>query len=117
YLGVPYREIVIAAIIPAFLYYLSLFWMVDLEAAREGLWGLSRDKLPQFGPVLRESGHLAVPLLVIVALLLYGWSPLKSCFYGIVALLVVTFLHPATRSRCHPANLARALQDGVFGAM
>jgi hypothetical protein len=46
--GIQYREIVIAAIIPALLYFLSVYFMVDKEALRKGMKGLPRDELPKF---------------------------------------------------------------------
>src|SRR5690606_5064876 len=81
YLNVPYRDVAIAAVIPAVLYYITVYWMVDLEAAKEGLSGKPKDQLPNIGDVMRKLGHLGSPLLVLIALLLYGWSPLKAVFY------------------------------------
>jgi TRAP transporter 4TM/12TM fusion protein len=117
YLNVPYRDVAVAAVIPALLYYVTVYWMVDLEAARTGLTSLPADRLPRLGPVVLKSGHLTLALVVMVGLLLYGWSPLKSSFYAIVSLLLVTFLHPATRSKVRPGNLLKAVEDGISAAL
>ena len=117
YLNVPYRDVAIAALIPAVLYYLTLFWMVDLEAAKEGLTGLPRDQLPKFADVARQYGHLALPIVALVAMLLYGWSPLKSAFYSIVLLVLVTALRPATRIYAHPSAILKAIESGMVAAM
>src|SRR5690606_36981394 len=117
YLNVPYRDVAIAAVIPAVLYYITVYWMVDLEAAKEGLSGKPKVQLPNIGDVLRKLGPLGSPSLVLIALLLYGWSPLKAVFYSIVFLLFVTFLRSTTRANTHPRKLLDALVDGVTAAM
>jgi TRAP transporter 4TM/12TM fusion protein len=117
YLNVPYRDVALSAIIPAILYYLTLYWMVDLDAAREGLSGLPRDQLPKFRDVFRSYGHLAVPLAGLIGMLLYGWSPLQSSFYSIVLLVLVTLIRPATRDFARPAALLKALESGITAAM
>jgi TRAP-type uncharacterized transport system fused permease subunit len=46
--GIPYQEIAIAAIIPAILYFASIYFMVDFEAAKLGMRGMREDELPKF---------------------------------------------------------------------
>ena len=55
-LGMPYREIVIAAIVPALLYYLAIIAQVHLRATAQGLEGISRKNLPAVGEVMKERG-------------------------------------------------------------
>ena len=117
YLNVPYKDVAIAAAIPAVLYYLTLYWVVDLEAAKEGLLGLPQDKLPKFADVAGQFGHLLLPIVALVAMLVYGWSPLKSSFYSIALLLVVVVLRPSTRKYARPAALIRAVEAGITAAM
>ncbi|OGA21620.1 MAG: hypothetical protein A3I02_00350 [Betaproteobacteria bacterium RIFCSPLOWO2_02_FULL_67_26] len=65
-LGVPYAEVMIAAIIPAFLYYLALFFQVDVEAAKRGIRGEPADRLPRLMPVLKAGWYFPLPFVVLV---------------------------------------------------
>ncbi|MDR1710081.1 MAG: TRAP transporter fused permease subunit, partial [Candidatus Accumulibacter sp.] len=84
FLGVPYTVVVVAAIIPAVLYYSAVIIQVHLEARRLGLSGLPRERLPNLFFLLRTRGFLLLPLGVIIYLLLAGYTPLKSAFWGIL---------------------------------
>ncbi|MBJ6126462.1 TRAP transporter permease [Microvirga splendida] len=90
-IGVPYVEIVKAAIIPAILYYASAFLAVHLEAGRSGLMGLPKAELPSAGRALRDKWHLILPLAVLVYLLFSGYTPLFAGSVGL-ALTVVLIL-------------------------
>ena len=70
YLQVPYGDVLVAAIIPAFLYYAALFIQVDLESARLGIMGAPRATLPSLWSVLREGWHFVIPFVVLVVGLL-----------------------------------------------
>ena len=59
----PYAQVVIWAVIPAILYYVACFAAVHFEAKRRGLVGLPRSELPRLRSVLRERGHLFIPIL------------------------------------------------------
>jgi TRAP transporter 4TM/12TM fusion protein len=74
-LQVPYAEVMIAAIIPAFLYYLALFFQVDVEAAKRGIAGEPRERLPQLAAVLRSGWYFPIPFIVLVyALVELNWQ-------------------------------------------
>lgn len=88
-LGVEYIEVVKAALIPAILYFLGVFWMVHLEAGKRGLRGLSRDELPSARAALRQGWYLILPLAVLVYLLFSGYTPL---FAGTVGLALTGLL-------------------------
>lgn len=88
-LGVEYVEIVKAALIPAILYFVGVFWMVHLEAGKRGLRGLSRAELPSPRKALREGWFLLLPLAVLVWLLFSGYTPL---FAGTVGLALTALL-------------------------
>lgn len=90
-LGVQYIEIVKAALIPAILYFLGVFWMVHLEAGKRGLRGLARDALPSARKALREGWYLLLPLGVLVWLLFSGFTPLYAGTVGL-ALTVLLIL-------------------------
>jgi TRAP transporter 4TM/12TM fusion protein len=88
-LDVPYATVVKAAVVPAILYFASAFWMVHLEAGRAGLAGLPKEELPSPMRALREKWYLILPLVVLVALLFSGYTPL---FAGTVGLALTVML-------------------------
>jgi len=85
----PYIDIVIAAIIPASLYFIACFWSVHLQAGRQGLHGLPRDQLPNAWDEVRNNWFLILPLVVLVYLLFAGYTPL---FAGAVGLALTALL-------------------------
>ena len=97
FVGVPYIEVVKAAVIPALLYYTGIWLSVHYEAKQYGLKGTPRDQLPKFGPLLREKGHLAVPLIVIVYLLVSGYTPMRAALYAIGLTIVCACMRKNTR--------------------
>jgi len=88
-LGVPYITIVKAAIIPALLYYATAFWMVHIEAGRARLFGLPKSECPNPWRAIAAKWHLLLPLVVLVALLFDGWTPM---FAGLVGLALTAIL-------------------------
>jgi TRAP transporter 4TM/12TM fusion protein len=97
FVGTPYINIVKAAIIPAILYYTGIWLGVHYEAKKYGLKGTPREELPKFGPLLKEKGHLAVPLVVIVYLLVAGYTPMRAALYAIGLTIVCACLRKSTR--------------------
>ena len=92
-LGVPYGEIILAAMFPAFLYYVAVFILTDLDSARRGLFGLPRDQIPLLLKTIVRSGHLLLPLVVlVVALLIYDLSPYRAAIFALLANVAVSFL-------------------------
>jgi TRAP transporter 4TM/12TM fusion protein len=88
-IGVPYADIAVAAIIPAFLYFASVFWMVHLEAGKYGLIGMAKELCPNARRALMERWHLVLPLAVLVFLLFDGFTPL---FAGTIGLMLTAML-------------------------
>lgn len=88
-LNVPYADIVMAAIIPAMLYYFTAFWMVHLEAGRLKLLGIPKDQCPNAWLALKENWHLALPLVALVYMLFHGFTPM---FAGMMGLTLTAML-------------------------
>lgn len=88
-INVPYAEVAKAALIPALLYFGSVYWMVHLEARRSQLHGLPREQCPSAWDALRQRWFLLVPLLVLVALLFSGRTPLYSGMVGLALTAIV----------------------------
>ncbi len=96
-LGIPYVHVIKAAVIPALLYYFAVFLAVDLRALAIGLKGLKKEDLPSIKKALRERGLMLIPVILLVALLIRGFSPLFCVFYSIVATLVISVFNKKTR--------------------
>jgi len=88
-INVPYVEIAKAALIPAILYFGSVFWMVHLEAKRSNLKGLPKDQCPSALGAVKQSWYLLIPLLVLVYLLFSGRTPLFSGMVGLALTAIV----------------------------
>jgi len=111
FLKVSYINIVIAAVIPAFLYFATVYFMVHLEADKNNLGRIGKDKLPKTMNVLRGGWHLLIALVILVAFLIIGYTPMKSAFWGIVALVVLSFIKKETRMS--PVDMLAALESGI----
>ena len=97
FLGVPYKEIIIAAIIPAILYYASLWINVDLRAKRLGLRGMTEDELPNLKLDFARYWHLLLPVVLLLVLIFANFTPYFAGFYSIVAMIVVSMCRKSTR--------------------
>ncbi len=113
--GVPYGKIIIHAALPALLYYLAVFVMVDLEAAKLGLEGLPRDKLPRFLGTLKNGAFLLLAPFSIVYLLIIGYSPIKASFISVVIVFVVSMFKKETRINW--SRFVEALDKGARGTL
>lgn len=94
--GVPYLEVAKAAIIPAVLYFTGIWMMIHLEAKKLGLVGIPREQLPKVGPILKERGHLILPIIVIIVLLAMDKSPIYAATRGILAAVIAPYLRKST---------------------
>lgn len=97
FMGVSYTKVLVAAIIPAFLYYLTLIFAVHFEAKRLGLSGLSKENIPDALLVLKKQGHLLIPLIVLLILLGVGYTPLFAAVVAIFATVGASWLRKETR--------------------
>lgn len=113
--GVPYGKLIIHAAIPAVLYYVSVFLMVDIEAAKMGLSGMTKDKLPRMLTVLKNGGFLLLAPLSIVYMLLAGYSPIKASYMAVMLVIVASFMRKATRMNLR--KFIEALEMGAKGAL
>ncbi len=95
--GIPYSNIVIAAIIPAFLYFSGIMIMVHLEAKRYGLKGLPPEEIPNFFKLMFNYWYLLLPLIVLVTMMMTGYTPARSALVAIVVSIVVSMFKKETR--------------------
>lgn len=115
FLEIPYREILLAALVPALMHYLGVFTMVHLEARRLGLRGLRQDELPKLGTVLRDHWATLIPLILLVLVILRGHTPYLAAFWGITGCIAIGLLNP--RHRLRLADLIDAFQLGAKYAL
>ncbi len=114
-LGVPYTKVMLAAAIPAFLYYLTLIVAVHFEARKNGLKGLSPENIPAAGKLLLKRGHLSLPLIALLVFMAMGYTPLYAAVFAIVAAVASSWVTKDTRMG--PKEIFRALEDGARGAV
>jgi TRAP transporter 4TM/12TM fusion protein len=96
-LGIPYIQVAKAAIIPALLYFTGIFISVHLEAKKLGLKGLPKSEIPTLLSVLKDRGHLILPLIAIVYFLAEGSTPMRAALWGIAFSIVASVLRKSTR--------------------
>ena len=111
FMRVSYLTVVVAAIVPAFLYFATIYFMVHLEAEKHGIKRVSRDELPDFFTVLKRGWHLLLSLVVLVIYLVIGFTPMHAAFWAIVTLTILTFVNPNTRMSS--VDMFAALESGV----
>ncbi|MCT4331828.1 TRAP transporter permease [Paracoccus sp. YLB-12] len=107
--GIPYTEIVVAAIIPAVLYFISVYFMVDLQALKLDMKGLPRSELPKFAVLVRQV-YLFLPIIILIYTLFAGYSVIRAGTLAMVSAAVVSWLTP---HRMGPRQILHALDLGA----
>lgn len=115
FVGVPYMEVVKAAVVPAILYFLGVFLGVHFEAKKNNLEGTPRSQLPPWGEIMKEEGHLAIPLIAIIGLLASGYTPMKAALAGIFISILTAMLRKNTRMTI--PDIVDGLVKGARGAL
>ncbi|WP_404863505.1 TRAP transporter permease [Georhizobium sp. MAB10] len=107
YTGIDYRDVVIAALIPALLYYLAVYLQVHFRAVRQGLRGI--DQADPILETLKSGWVFVLPLAVIVWALLVGYTPTYVAVYATVALVIASFF--TKRTRMTPRDVMEGLGE------
>lgn len=115
YLGLHYSKIMLAAAIPAVLYYISELAYVHIEAKKLGMKRVASSSITPVSQVMKKQGYLVLPIIVIVYLLLKGRTPLYAAFYGIVSSVLVTFVVSFMKKTTKETTYSyvRALEQGA----
>ena len=113
FLGISYMTVIGYALIPAVLYFLAVFMCVHFEARRLGMRGLPKADLPRLLDVLKERGHMFLPLVVICAFLFMGYSAPYSALAGIASVLISAALRKNTRVELTPKNVVEGFIAGA----
>jgi TRAP transporter 4TM/12TM fusion protein len=97
--GTPYIEVIRIAAIPAVLYFIAVYLMIDLDSRRNRLRPALDEALPSVLGTIRRQGYLVIPVIVLLWYLVQGYTPTASGFWAVVSLAALTFaLDPANRS-------------------
>jgi TRAP transporter 4TM/12TM fusion protein len=113
-LGISYISVCLAAFFPSVLYFSGIFFAVHQEAVRSGIEGLKDEDIPDIKEV-RKRAYLVLPLIVILGLLIAGFSPAMAGFLAILLAIALSFLKP--ESRLTPKKLFYAFADGAKNAL
>lgn len=115
-LNIPYSTVALAALLPAILYYIGVLTQVHLRATKDNLEGLSKDQIPKVSDVMKERGHLIIPLLFLIYMLFFSN---KTITYAAFWTIIVTVIVAQTRktTRMNLKNLLEALEDGARSAL
>jgi len=108
--GVSYKQIAIGAIIPSLLYYFYLYLCIHFEAKKAGLSGLKQEELPSLKQAFQERGHLIVPLIMLVFLIV-SYSPAKAIFWSIIFIIPVSIVSKHTRMKIK--DIFYAMEIGI----
>ena len=114
-IGINYSDVVVSAILPALLYFMAVFFVVDLQAGKRGLRGLNKDELPSLKRVLKEEGHLIIPLVVLLITLFSNYTVIKAAFLSIISCIIVSWFRKSTRMGWEKIILS--LKEGVLGCL
>ncbi len=112
FLGVQYKEIMVAAIFPALLYYGTILLMVRLTALKTGMRGLSPEELPKIRDVLKRS-YMLLPIAGLVYFLMIGYTPMRAALLGVALAWAVSLLNPGYRMG--PKQILDAIYEGAKG--
>lgn len=97
-LGMKYNELLVSAIIPAVIYYMGILFQIQMRAEKLGMKGTPKDQLPKMSGVMKEYGHLALPIIFLVYMLFFsGKTVIMAAFYTIVFTIIVAQCRKNTR--------------------
>lgn len=105
--GIPYVDIIKVATIPGILFFVSVGVMIYFESKKLGLKGLPAAELPRMRDVWRRGWYLFLPIAVLIAVMVSGYSPQMAVLYGIISTIVVSWIRKETRMG--PAQIWLAL--------
>lgn len=111
FMGVSYLVVIAAAVVPALLYFATVYFMVHLEAEKHGIPLIPKDQLPRLSVVLRNGWHLMLSLFVLVGFLVAGFTATHAAFWTIGTLIVLSFINAGTRMSA--VDIFAALEAGV----
>jgi len=95
--GISYLKIIAVATIPAIMYFASVAFFVHIEALKQGIIPTPKEDLPRLGDVLKEGFQFTIPVIILVVLLLRGYTPTYAACVGMGSIIVVSWFKKNTR--------------------
>jgi TRAP transporter 4TM/12TM fusion protein len=111
FVGVPFRQVAVAAAIPALLYFFCVFVTVHMEARRLGLRKVPREEMPRLGETLRKDGYLLLPIAALIWYLYQGFTEETAALMAVGTTFLVSFVR--RRSALGPVRLLKAFESGA----
>ena len=111
----PYLEIIKIAFIPAVLYFFSVILFVHFEAQKQGIWGLPKEELPNFGETAKSGIHFIIPVAILVTVLVMNYSPMMAGFIAVLAVYFTALIRK--QSRISFQTLIKTLEMGARNAI
>lgn len=115
YVGVPYSTIMLAALVPAILYFTGIFIGTHFEAKQLKILGLPKAQLPDFKKLMLKNGFMLLPLIIIVVTIVVGFTPQRAALMGIVAAYLVSLVKKETRLSLK--GTLKVLEEGARTAL
>ncbi|MDI5983276.1 TRAP transporter permease [Halomonas sp. M4R5S39] len=122
YTNTPYLDVVKVSVLPAIMYFATVYLFVHIIALKQGMQGMARSELPQMRDVMRAGWHFLLPLGVLVWLLVMNMSPMRVGFYAVVTMVVVAvlrytfwflFIAPREGKKVTLASIRRVIWAGL----
>ncbi|MXV77186.1 TRAP transporter fused permease subunit [Candidatus Poribacteria bacterium] len=113
--GIPYSKIALLSVVPAVLYFMSVWVMVHYEAKKQGLEPIPVDEIPKLSTLLRTGWFYILPLLTLIGSLMLGYSAYKAAFYSILVTIVVSYFRRETRLT--PRRILEAMVTGAKNSL
>jgi TRAP transporter 4TM/12TM fusion protein len=110
---IPYSQIILHALVPAILYFATVWLAVHFEAIRLGLKGAASETLPRLWPVLRERGTGLIPIVFVTTLIMMDHNLAESVLMSIVVTVLCAAVTPAMRHLVTVPNLVGAIREGI----
>ncbi|MFT9846682.1 TRAP transporter permease [Aneurinibacillus sp. REN35] len=115
YIGVTYGEIMLAAAIPAVLYFSGVFLGTHFEAKKHGIYGMPKHELPNIKSLFLQKGYMLLPLVIIIYTLMAGFTAQRAALLGIVIAFVISFIRKETRMSWR--GIIETLEEGARVAL
>jgi TRAP transporter 4TM/12TM fusion protein len=115
FLKISYLDVIVMACIPTCLYYWSIFLMVELDAKKFGVKEIAFDKTYNLGQLTYLYGFHFISIIAIVAIMIYGFTPIYAVFWATVITFALSFIRKDTA--LHPKRLVKTLRGGSIGVL
>ncbi|UTR12061.1 TRAP transporter permease [Evansella sp. LMS18] len=115
FVGIPYLEVVKAALLPAFLYFLAILIMVHLQAQKKNIGGIEKSLLPNVVQTFKLNWHQLVPIAVLVYFLMAGYTAYYAAAFSIFSIPVISWVRKHTRMTIK--HLIKAMEEGTKAAI